>query len=125
MEVDRIFTPDFSEDGCRRREREELVIMHWRDYLQECEANCFANVSEPLVSLPMIMIFATGLEEEPPLGFHDKPTICIWEDVRPKSNTCAHILYLPLHNDKDDLSYEEFQEMMNDEILNSPTFGGP
>ena len=37
IEVDRIFTPDFSEDSCRRREREELVIMHWRDYLQECE----------------------------------------------------------------------------------------
>ena len=37
--VDAIFTPILSEDGCRIREREELVIMHWRDYLQEREGN--------------------------------------------------------------------------------------
>ena len=37
--VDRVFTPTLSEDGCRIREQEELVIMHWRDYLQECEGN--------------------------------------------------------------------------------------
>ena len=35
--LDGIFKSCYSEEGCRRREREELIIMHWRDYLQECQ----------------------------------------------------------------------------------------
>ena len=37
--VDDIFKPLFSEEGTRMREREELLVMHWRDYLQDCEGN--------------------------------------------------------------------------------------
>jgi hypothetical protein len=37
--VDRIFRPIFSEEGCKIREREELIVMHWRDYLQDREGN--------------------------------------------------------------------------------------
>ena len=35
--LNEIFKPCFSEEGTRQREREELVVMHWRDYIQECE----------------------------------------------------------------------------------------
>ena len=37
--VDAIFTPILSEDGCRIQEKQELVIMHCCDYLQEREGN--------------------------------------------------------------------------------------
>ena len=37
--VDEIFKPVYSDEECRIREREELIIMHWRDYLQEREGN--------------------------------------------------------------------------------------
>lgn len=37
LTIDNIFLPNYSEEGCRMRDREELVMMHWRDYLQDCE----------------------------------------------------------------------------------------
>ena len=37
--VDDIFRPILSEEGTRMRDREEVLIMHWRDYLQVCEGN--------------------------------------------------------------------------------------
>ena len=39
--VDNIFTPCFSEEGTRQREQEELIIIHWRDYLEECQGKHF------------------------------------------------------------------------------------
>lgn len=35
--VDSIFKPCLSDEGTRQRDQEELVVMFWRDYLQECE----------------------------------------------------------------------------------------
>ena len=37
--VDDIFRPILLEEGTQMRDREELLIMHWRDYLQDCEGN--------------------------------------------------------------------------------------
>lgn len=37
--VDDIFRPILSEEGTPMRDRQELLIMHWRDYLQDCEGN--------------------------------------------------------------------------------------
>ena len=37
--VDEVFKPIFSEEGTQMREREELLVMLWRDYLQDCEGN--------------------------------------------------------------------------------------
>ncbi len=36
-EVDRIFIPTLDPVGCNTRSRQELVLMHWRDYLQDTE----------------------------------------------------------------------------------------
>ena len=35
--IDDMFKISVSEDDTRLREKEDLVIMHWRDYLQDCE----------------------------------------------------------------------------------------
>ena len=36
-EIDRTFLPMLDPVGCNARDRQELVLMHWRDYLQETE----------------------------------------------------------------------------------------
>ena len=36
--VDSIFRIDFDEQGSNRRDSQELAIIHWRDYLQDCES---------------------------------------------------------------------------------------
>ena len=36
--VDPIFRIDFDEQGSNRRNSQELAIIHWRDYLQDCES---------------------------------------------------------------------------------------
>jgi hypothetical protein len=75
------------------------------------------------VTLSDILIFATGSRRIPPMGFSPQPTICFWEDVRPKSNTCGMVLFLPTAQVV--TNFEKFQEMMDDGIVNSPFFGLP
>ena len=69
-----------------------------------------------------MLIFATGADEIPPLGFTPAPQIQFWEDVRPRSNTCGNVLFLPLATQSLD-TYDIFKSFMDDGILNSPTFG--
>jgi hypothetical protein len=78
------------------------------------------------VTLGDVLIFATGIDDIPPLGFIPMPSIRFWEDVRPRANTCDTTLYLPLFpNSVDEVEYEVFKEKMSDGILNSPSFGIP
>lgn len=80
--------------------------------------------TESGMTLESILVFATGASEIPPLGFQPGPTIQFWNDVRPRSNTCGNVLFLPLHNVvTDEISYETFKYYMDDAIQNSPTFG--
>lgn len=69
-----------------------------------------------------ILAFATGASKIPPTGFSPQPTICFWEDCRPRANTCGNVLFLPTKANVL-AEYEEFQAMMDDGILNSPFFG--
>ena len=95
-------------------------------FLRSMHAKFFVLVctdGESVATLEDILIFATGANEPPPLGFHPNPTIQFWNDVRPKSNTCGNVLFLPLHQSSDEVSYETFKSYMDDGILNSPTFG--
>ncbi|XP_046847353.1 G2/M phase-specific E3 ubiquitin-protein ligase-like [Xenia sp. Carnegie-2017] len=72
-----------------------------------------------------VLIFATGSDDIPLLGFTPMPSLCFWEDVRPRSNMCDTTLYLPLFpGSKDEVQYDSFKEKMDDGILNSP-FGIP
>ena len=77
------------------------------------------------VKLKDVLIFATCASEIPPLGFEPSPTIKFWNDVRPQSNMCGNVLFLPLHKMKSEVLYEEFKSLMDDAIINSPTFGTP
>ena len=77
------------------------------------------------VKLEDILIFATCASEVPPLGLEPNPSTKFWNDVRPRSNTCGNVLFLSLHKMNSEVSYEEFKSLMDDAIINSPTFGTP
>ncbi|KAK9976745.1 hypothetical protein ABG768_021948, partial [Culter alburnus] len=76
------------------------------------------------VNLGQILIFTSGADKIPPLGFGHKPTIQFLhpEDhgnrIFPEANTCDVTLRLPLHG-----TYLQFRERMESGILQSPTFG--
>jgi hypothetical protein len=69
--------------------------------------------------LHLLLIFSTGLDEIPPLGFHPKPSLKFAHvdgetleegDPRigfPIANTCSNVLHLPVLN-----SYNEFKANM-------------
>ena len=106
-------------DGSNRRLVENLVLSHWRDFLQDTEEDSCA------LSFSDILFFTTGCKQLPPLGLscelaflHDPE-----DDGKlskfPKANTCAGILYLPVvHKD-----YEQFKDAMIFAIPNSRGFG--
>ena len=73
-----------------------------------------------------ILIFATASARIPPMGFGPIPSIEFWDNVRPKSNTCSNVLFLPLYtemyDEHEDIPYEKFKEYMDEGIKNSPCF---
>ncbi|RXN25305.1 G2 M phase-specific E3 ubiquitin- ligase-like protein [Labeo rohita] len=114
----KLFRVNFSCPGSNRRRVENQTVMFWRDWLIEV-----GESSRP-VTLQQILIFASGADKIPPLGFPCKPTIQFLhpEDygmrIFPEANTCDITLRLPLH-----ASYLQFREKMESGILQSPTFG--
>ena len=75
------------------------------------------------VSLKDILVFCTGADEVPPCGFDPPPMAAFWADKRPRGDTCAKTIQLPKWPEKEDVSFDEFKELMDDGILNSPGFG--
>lgn len=72
------------------------------------------------VSLEGIMIFATGMAEEPLMGFHPKPSLVFYSDsCFPKANTCANEISILTQR----MPYEEFPYNMSFGITNSVGFG--
>jgi len=79
------------------------------------------------VTLEQVLVFATGAECVPPLGFSGTATLEFIHDANelrpsdrhlPTANTCSLILRLPLHS-----SYNEFAECMELAVLQAPVFG--
>ena len=79
------------------------------------------------VSLNQLLIFATGCDCEPPLGFKQQPTIeFIHEELHarpsdkflPTANTCGLVLRLPVH-----ACYDSFAEAMDMGVQCSICFG--
>ena len=63
-----LFCTDYSPTGSNHRPKEELIVMHWRDFLQECEGtvHCFKqrNIPECFVSLSNITIKSYNLDNK-------------------------------------------------------------
>ena len=78
------------------------------------------NIAEFVISLELIVSFATGMPEEPPLGFCPKPAILFLENSKfPSANTCANQINLPLQ----DMPFDAFKYNMSYGIMNTAGFG--
>ena len=74
------------------------------------------------ITLESIAIFATGMPEEPPLGFSPKPALLFEKDaIFPSANTCANQLYIPIQK----MTFDAFKYNMTYGFLNSAGFGQP
>ncbi|XP_053380734.1 G2/M phase-specific E3 ubiquitin-protein ligase-like [Mercenaria mercenaria] len=116
-QVEAVFSKiEYSEIGSNKRREEERTIAYWRDYLLDIEER---NVG---VTFEDVLVFATGGNNVPYLGFSPDPSIEFVYDSGeknfPQANTCSVVLRLPTVN-----SYEQFKENMDFGILNSPGFG--
>ena len=73
-----------------------------------------------------ILVFATGADSIPAMGFLPSPIVEFWDSIHPRSHACANVMVLPLHlQDGLSLSYEKFRDLMDRGIINSPCSGLP
>jgi len=68
------------------------------------------------MSLKDIVVFGTGMAEEPPMGFLPRPSLVFHSNkCSPMANTCAKEINIPVQTK----SYEEFAYNMTFGILNA------
>ena len=68
------------------------------------------------------MIFATGMAEEPPMGFDPKPSLIFHNDIPyARANTCSNEISIP----KQFKDYEDFAYNVTCGIANTMGFGRP
>lgn len=75
------------------------------------------------VSLQDILVFATGTNDEPALGFYPEPAVDFLQThpdcALPRSSTCENVIRIPTIH----LTFEQFCDRMSFGIKNSPGFG--
>ncbi|KAL3967315.1 M-phase phosphoprotein 8 [Sarotherodon galilaeus] len=111
-DMENLFQIIHSERGSNAFQDECRTLAFWQDYLQEAEF-------ESDVSLEDILVFCTGCDSIPALGFSPKPSLEFVTNCRfPVANTCENILRIPVH-----AVYTTFKSDMDFAIRNSPGFG--
>ncbi len=71
------------------------------------------------VELAHIMVFFSGAQQEPPLGFREKPTLCFIEGNLATASTCSLKLRLPFHHE----DYKSFFKYMTLSLKGHNRFG--
>lgn len=91
-----LLQPSFSEEGSNTRKYENEVFALFSKYVSEA-----ANGRRGAITLGKILQFATGFDEEPPLGFELQPSIqfvSAAEELKwlfiPTANTCSKTMFL-------------------------------
>ena len=74
---------------------------------------------ERKVTLGDLLVFFTGAEREPPLGFSPKPHLLFSDDLLASASTCSLRLTLPTQHS----SYESFKEYMILSLIGNDGFG--
>nr|XP_054593356.1 G2/M phase-specific E3 ubiquitin-protein ligase-like [Nothobranchius furzeri] len=111
-DVENLFLIEWSERGSNAFQRQVQTMAFWQDYLQDAEVG-------DGVSLKDILIFFTGCDSIPALGFTPKPSLEFIENSRfPLANTCENVLRIPVHS-----TYAGLKCDMDFGIRNSPGFG--
>ncbi|KAK2856687.1 hypothetical protein Q5P01_005422 [Channa striata] len=112
-DVENLFPILHSERGSNSFHQECRTRAFWQDYLQDAEF-------EKDVSLEEILVFVTGCDSIPAMGFSPKPTIEFIAYSRfPVANTCENILRIPVH-----AVYATFKSDMDFAIRNSQVLEG-
>ncbi|XP_057184613.1 G2/M phase-specific E3 ubiquitin-protein ligase-like [Triplophysa rosa] len=103
-QVTDLFKVCYSERGSSRRVEEERAVGQWRDLLIDIEGGDAVLLWDEnmTVSLEDVLMFATGTNRIPPLGFDVVPTLRFLHENKelrkfPEANTCGLILRLPIH----------------------------
>ncbi|CAH0558338.1 unnamed protein product [Brassicogethes aeneus] len=133
-DLENIFVIKYSPMGSNKRLLENRAVSYFRDYLVDCEENLM-DLNDPerivdedvetSVSLTDILVFGTGADVVPPLGFPQIPKILFLHNETttaykyPMANTCALEFKLPTCHG----SYEDFKANMNFGIANCKSFG--
>lgn len=135
--IDSFYAVQYSEVGCNLREREELIMFNWFQFLRDVEQGlciphyfilfshcinvCLGNVGED-IALEKVFRFLTGCDQIPPIGYPDaRPVIRFDEKLQlPRISTCAFQLVFPMNMAT---SYEEFKERMAEYIEADMEFG--
>ncbi|CAH3176300.1 unnamed protein product, partial [Porites lobata] len=92
-----LLRPSFSEEGTNVRKYKNDAYAAFSKYVREA-----ASGRRGRITLGSILQFATGMDEEPPLGFELQPSIQFvaanegikWSFI-PKANTCSKTMFLP------------------------------
>ena len=123
----------FSPPGSNKRSIEEAIMMAWVRYLQDIEGKTnFIRVLVFLSNFPTdhstptpsdVMMFLTGCDSVPPLGFGDASPAVTFSDmgVLPTVSTCCLTLTFPRSFPTD---FQLFKEKMDMAILGSQGFFG-
>ena len=74
---------------------------------------------ERKVTLGDLLVFFSGAEREPPLGFSPKPHLLFSDDLLASASTCSLRLTLPIQHS----SYESFKEYMILSLIGNDGFG--
>ncbi|XP_077981079.1 G2/M phase-specific E3 ubiquitin-protein ligase-like isoform X2 [Glandiceps talaboti] len=116
-EFKELYTVAYSEEGGNRKIKEEATVYSFEIYIEELEEN------QHEIGIEDLLIFMTGADRVPPLGFDKQITIDFYgmeENITryPSSSTCDLRLWLPRGCPPEDLA-----TLLTTAILNSQGFG--
>ena len=131
---------EYSVEGSSRKHAEERTWVHFVDFLDECEGiSCVSTSVATIIfvfflhaegntgcDVKDVLVFFTGADRLPPIGFHKVPKITfLHSDINTSkfstASTCDLQLRLPTCHGED---YEAFKEAMIMSLKDNDGFGG-
>ena len=141
-QVKMMFMPQFAEKGSTIRVQQEQAFVHFGDFLDQCEGElrlplqCHHHsvyciyvyltlyIEEEITcKLEDVVIFFSGADRPPPLGFPTQPDLEFLDlgAILPTASTCSLLLRLPVCHS----NYDNFKDAMMLAVHGNDGFGGP
>eukprot|EP00794_Sanderia_malayensis_P013168 gene13168-14518_t len=114
-----LYKVDFSPEGSNQRTLEDSAIYFFELFLADLDEGEIDGLS-----LQDLLVFISGADKNPPLGFATPLTIGFYDDIegqkrRPWASTCALMLYIQRQYD----SPEVFRSILVEALLGCQGFG--
>lgn len=126
--LDEMFLPQLSPMGSNKRVQEEALVFNFGQLLEDTEKGHVkeeVDGQEVIIKLQDILMFVTGAESIPAIGFSPQPTIEFQHGFgasrKLSANTCGNVLKLPVSEKM--TNYTNFKSEFIFCMLNSPGFG--